>query len=488
MPTLEALVHDMSGLIEPVGDPPLDATVSAVHVSELLDPTPYLDGGEFLLTTGLAFPDEDEELYAYAARLAAHGIVGLGLGVGPVQRRVPPALAQGCAAAGLPLFKMWTPFVAVSKAYWSLLSVEDRAAQSAVLGLHQDLARAATRRHPTAEVIRVLAHSVGGWAARLDPDGVPLEVWPRGQGRLAGQLRQDVERLRSAGPHAASSFPLGADQVVVQPLTRRDRLLGFVATGSSGPLDPAARALVVSACVLLSAVLDDALGEARSRQARCQDVAELVLLGEERAARLLAGQVLNATLPLRAALVCVAPGEPDRIDDLVAELMTALGPEPAWVTERDGRGYAVLPELSLARMPRALAALARIDPEVRTAQSPVVALTDLVSRLGPTTAAVDREGRAMGAAAMDGEAAGSDVEADAWVSALAAYQRSPLVPTVASWLRHRGSWERVSEELGAHRNTVRARVATAQRVLGQPLDDPDRSARLWLALRRAGLA
>lgn len=487
MPTLEALVHDMAGLIEPVGDPPLDATVSAVHVSELLDPTPYLDGGEFLLTTGLAFPDEDEELRAYAARLAAHGIVGLGLGVGPVQRRVPPALADGCATAGLPLFKMWTPFVAVSKAYWSLLSVEDRAAQSAVLGLHQDLARAATRRHPTAEVIRVLARSVGGWAARLDPDGVPLEVWPRGQGRLAGHLRRDVERLRSAGPHAASSFPLGVDQVVVQPLTRRDRLLGFVATGSAGPLDPAARALVVSACVLLSAVLDDALGEARNRQARCQDVAELILLGEERAARLLAAQVLQAALPLRAALVCVAPGEPERIADLVAELMTALGPEPAWVTERDERCYAVVPETSLPRMPRALAALARIDPEVRTAQSPVVALTDLVSRLGPTTAAVDREGMPL-RPAVDGDAAGSDLEADAWVSALAAYQRSPLVPTVASWLRHRGSWERVSEELGTHRNTVRARVATAERVLGQPLDEPDLGARLWLALRRAGLA
>lgn len=33
MPTLEALVHDMAGLIEPVGDPPLDGTISAVHVS-----------------------------------------------------------------------------------------------------------------------------------------------------------------------------------------------------------------------------------------------------------------------------------------------------------------------------------------------------------------------------------------------------------------------------------------------------------------------
>lgn len=483
MPTLEALVHDMAGLIEPVGDPPLDAAISAVHVSELLDPTPYLDGGEFLLTTGLAFPEDEDELHAYAARLAAHGIVGLGLGVGPVQRRVPPALDAGCAAVGLPLFKMWTPFVAVSKAYWSLLSVEDRAAQSAVLGLHQDLARAATRRHPTAEVIRVLAHSVGGWAARLDADGVPLEVWPRGQGRLAGHLRRDVERLRSAGPHAASTFPLGADQVVVQPLTRRDRLLGFVATGSSGPLDSGARALVVSACVLLSAVLDDALGEARNRQARCADVTELLLLGEARAARLLAAQVLEAGLPLRAALVCVAPGQPDRIDDLVGELLIALGPEPAWVTGRDGLGYAVIPEPSLSRMPRAVAALARVDPQVRTAESPVVALSEIGARLGPTTAAIHQAGAPAGDAALAG-----DREADAWVVALGGYGRSPLVPTVASWLRHRGSWERVSAELGTHRNTVRSRVAAAERVLGHPLDDPDLGARLWLALRRAGLA
>ena len=35
------------------GDDAADAPVRWVHISELLDPTPWLSGGELLLTTGM---------------------------------------------------------------------------------------------------------------------------------------------------------------------------------------------------------------------------------------------------------------------------------------------------------------------------------------------------------------------------------------------------------------------------------------------------
>src|SRR5664279_3287617 len=50
MPELKLELH--------TAGPDLDRAVTWVHVSELVDPTPFLTGGELLLTTGLAFgPD-----------------------------------------------------------------------------------------------------------------------------------------------------------------------------------------------------------------------------------------------------------------------------------------------------------------------------------------------------------------------------------------------------------------------------------------------
>src|SRR3954454_22493634 len=60
---------------------PVDRAISWVHVSELADPAPFLEGGELLLTTGLALRPE-QSIEAYVQRLAEAGVVGLGLGTG----------------------------------------------------------------------------------------------------------------------------------------------------------------------------------------------------------------------------------------------------------------------------------------------------------------------------------------------------------------------------------------------------------------------
>ena len=199
MPSLRRLVRALPGDLIPVGDPAptrLDAEVSAVHVSELLDPTPYLDGGELLLTTGLGLTGQVTQARAYATRLAERGLAGLAIGLGPVHDQVPPALAAACAAAGLPLLvvPIPTPFLAVTRAYWSLLTAAGHAELSAALGAHRDLARAATTRNPVSAVVRVLANSVQGWAARLGPDGELIEVWPRR--RHARSARRAAVRAR----------------------------------------------------------------------------------------------------------------------------------------------------------------------------------------------------------------------------------------------------------------------------------------------------
>lgn len=92
-----------------------DRPLTWVHSSELSDPTPYLDGDELLLTTGLG-PAPDPA--GYVARLVAHGLAGLGFGCGLGHDDLLPALREACERAGLALLEVpeRTPFLALTKA------------------------------------------------------------------------------------------------------------------------------------------------------------------------------------------------------------------------------------------------------------------------------------------------------------------------------------------------------------------------------------
>jgi len=103
------------GLRLVAGHQGLDRTLSWVAVSELPDPTPYLEGGELVLLTGIGVnlePDStgpgadvaaSEVASAYVQRLVARGVAALGLGIGIRYPQVPPALVRAAEAAGLPL-------------------------------------------------------------------------------------------------------------------------------------------------------------------------------------------------------------------------------------------------------------------------------------------------------------------------------------------------------------------------------------------------
>ena len=86
------------------GEAGLDRAVRWVHISELADPTPWLSGGELLLTTGLQLGDDAAA--RYVERLAEHGLTGLGLRRRLLARaRCPDALLRGGRGARLPALR-----------------------------------------------------------------------------------------------------------------------------------------------------------------------------------------------------------------------------------------------------------------------------------------------------------------------------------------------------------------------------------------------
>ena len=97
----------------------LDTPVRWVHAIEFADAARLLRGGELVLATGIALPDEGALLDAYVADLASVGVAALAVELG---RRYTGGLPAGFVAAaeahGLPLivFGREVPFVEITEA------------------------------------------------------------------------------------------------------------------------------------------------------------------------------------------------------------------------------------------------------------------------------------------------------------------------------------------------------------------------------------
>ena len=106
------------------GSSGLGARVRWVHVLELADAAHLLQGGEFVLTTGIALPSDPALLARYAADLAGAGVSALAVELG---RRfvgtLPGALVRAAAGFGLTLiaFEREVPFVEITEAVHALI-------------------------------------------------------------------------------------------------------------------------------------------------------------------------------------------------------------------------------------------------------------------------------------------------------------------------------------------------------------------------------
>jgi purine catabolism regulator len=97
----------------------LDTPVRWVHAIELTDVARLLRGGELVLSTGIALPDDERLLAAYITELADVGVAGLAVELG---RRyagsLPDALVAAAARTGLPLiaFEHEVAFIEITEA------------------------------------------------------------------------------------------------------------------------------------------------------------------------------------------------------------------------------------------------------------------------------------------------------------------------------------------------------------------------------------
>jgi PucR family transcriptional regulator, purine catabolism regulatory protein len=508
LPTLRELCRSLGHDLAPVAPAEVPAVrVTAVHVSELDDPAVFLDGGELLLTIGLGFQPSALWFGAYVQRLVSRGVAGLAVGLGPVHSEMPPALVEAASRAGLPLLVVppQTPFLTISRCYWSMSAQAGQRELTEMLSAHRALVAAALSSPreggpaPVPAVLRRLAIAIGGWAAYLSAGGQLRSVWPHEKRGAARDLQAAVRRLRAAGAPTSLSLPLGDDDVVVQPVGDKSRLLGYLAVGRARPLPRQGQQLAMTAAALLT--LEAVHAERLRLAARGSEAVVLDLLqaGETAAARK-AAAFLGADLPGRARAALLAGTDP-------GTLLAALGAQPGSADHvllagqsgatcslllRDTEGCAGWVAQLVASVPGArgaLAAAADLDRVGEALRRAAAALADAALADAGPGSLIDL-GRRDAAGPLDNTAPHSAALrgwAERRLAPLTAGDHDDILATVAAVLRARSELD-ASRELGVHRHTVRNRVARAEALLAVTLDEPDTRAELWLALRLTGRA
>lgn len=467
----------------------LDRRISWVHSSELPDPTPYLDGGELLLTTGLG-PAADPD--RYVARLARHGLAGLGFGTGLGHDECFPAVTAACAREGLPLIEVpeRTPFLALARAVAEARAAErfaevvrtdeaQRALTAAALGQDRDAG--------TGRVLDRLAERLDAWVLISDADDRVRHAAPRQASRRAAALAAEIARIREHPGPSSVTVAAGGGQVVLQPV----RLVGpaVLAVGRDRQFTPVDRQVIGSAVSVLTLAhaRSAAAGRAeqRLRTAVLRALATLPGCGAE--------QVLADTwgpLPDGDLVVVALGGRSAGRQDVLLDALERAS--VGFHAELDGQvaiivgAGAVQPVLALAGRVR----------DVRAGISDPAPVTGLGRALREAGRALDAAERRDRATLRFADLAGSGLSALVNPQDAAAFAESVLAPLVRhdterrgdlvgslrEWLAHHGQWDPAATRLGVHRHTLRARMEKVGALLARDLDSPGVRAELWFAL------
>jgi purine catabolism regulator len=177
--TVESLIAEL-GLELACGHESAHTHVRWVHSTELPDPTPWLRGGELLLTTGMQLQGASDQRQLIE-RLADYDIAGLGFGTGFTHKRLPAALVNAARKRRFPLFEVpyELPFIAITeRAFAQLVNERYEMLQRNMVG-------------------DVLAEALTG---RLDPEELQLRLRPFGIGERVAVLAFALADPSAAAP------------------------------------------------------------------------------------------------------------------------------------------------------------------------------------------------------------------------------------------------------------------------------------------------
>ena len=492
----------------------IDHPIRWAHTSELEDPTEWLSGGEFLLTTGIGVGKDSEAQGAYLQRLIEAGLAGLGFGVGLGFEEVPEAIRELADRAGFAVVEVPypTPFIAISEAVSSRLAQDRlRDAQMSV-DVHERLAALVTDGAGASEVLEQVVELAPGWALLFDSRGAvsgeacapgvsppdPTATW---EGLPAGILG------RRGPATAGQSGPGGTSVAVAVRAGGSPRPQGVLVFGKRGRIDQSDRIVVHHAVTVLGLLLSSRRAVIETERRVAGDVLSEAFEGR------LSGDELGRRLELvgfdpaeELAVMVVEPKEQDALDDLawVVDAAASARAFAARVGITEGRVAALVQHGS----PETLADAVAVDvketleedgsshpirvgvgepvPPTDIRDSYIGALFALKAAPADKTVASPRDlgsyGFLLGAqprGALEGfvrSVLGHLIDRDK-------NRSSELVDSVRAFIEAGGRWEQGAEMLGVHRHTLRYRIRQAEELLGRDLSEAEDRLEIWLALK-----
>lgn len=498
------LEHDPLGLRLLAGEERLDTPIRWVHVSEVLDPTPWLQGGELLLTTGLRLTD-DASMHDYVDRLADHQIAGVGFGTGTdpvtIYEEVPASFVAAARRRNLPLLVVPfdTPYVAISEFVSARLAAEQYSTVQRAFDAQRRLTAAANPGDP-ARVIRLLTRLIDGWCVVTTAEGTVLEAVPSSAAGKVPRYEKDIQRVRSGGG-VASIGEAGGKSTAVHPLGAQGRPRRLLVVGKDSPFSEFDRIVIAAAAALLSIETERRLSLSSERH-QLQEYLGGILLRQgttsaERT-RLLGRLGFRSRSTFRVARL-VHQGASFATAKLVHDVFSEVDIPALCVADPAHPGHYLV--LCQERVSGTIQQFRELHRELNPAKTSIgvsealppgdldrglqQALLALWNAESSRAGFIEFDGLrpfdlllgAVPTALLDG----LQSVALAPVRRLEAGGDGQTVAALEAFLRFNGAWGAAAGFLGVHRQTLVKRVREAERLLGLDLDSPDERAGLWLA-------
>lgn len=493
------------------GSAGLDRDVRWVHVSEMLDPTPWMKGGEFLLTTGLRLT-EPGVIDAYLDRLRTCGVAGIGFSTGDylgMHDVVPSGLVSGAEVRGIPLLEVPidTPWVLISEYVSRRLAEEQHMLTQRAFDAQRQLTRAALNTEGRKDVVQLLANLVEGWAVLATPMGRVIDAFPRGAAEHVAGLLGDLSRVKETGSVAALHTAEGAS-ISVHPLGAAGTVRRILVLGKDSAFDAFDRIVTASAVALLSFEAEQRLRLSPQRAAAASVLGAAMLdptAPDDKIRRAAAGLGLDRRRPLRVARVALQHGE-ETVAQLVHDVFSAREATNVTVPDPDRDGdatYTILVQENIAVEDELRRLPTMLGNGTRIGFSAPVLLGELAlaRRQASIALAQIHDSADRNAASFQeltsyqiiiGLARPEDVEdvvrtIMAPLEALDGGRHRLHEETLRAFLAQNGRWEEAARTLGIHRQTLVKRIGAIERRLGTSLQSADVRMALWFALQARSL-
>jgi purine catabolism regulator len=491
------------------GDDSADRPVRWVHSSELEDPTPWLKGGELVLTTGMGFGATPAAQRAYVRRLVRADVAGLGVGLGFGHDAVPKPIVAEAAKHGFPLFAVPfpVPFIAITEAVFTRLAAEQYDTLQRAVDAEHVLTRAVLDGRGVVGVAGALADVVGGWALLLDLHGIALvSTDPAADAR-----RERIWAAIRSARHDATAFSLtlldDGDHVWVQPVGAHGGIEAFLAVGTRQQPSQLDRIVAGHALSLFAIELANARAVAEAERRLQGDFLDELARGELDTDDVVRG-LARFGFERETGLIAVAL-EP--VDGGVEPVVLARAAtdhcsrlDGGYLVSADGRGITLLlPSTPAPDLPGLVKALGhRIGAPTRAGAGSAVRPSEVgrsvrearyalqVSRLeGWEHAGFEQLGTYRLLLSMT-EPDALRAFADSLLAPLDAYdrdQRGELITSLQAFLQHNARWEAAAADLYVHRHTLRYRMRKVEELTGRDLSNVLDRMEFWLALRARDL-